>query len=47
MSGTQTTARQPVASFDASDIETTIRTLQAVTERAQQMRPADQDGEAR
>jgi DNA-binding MarR family transcriptional regulator len=29
-----------VAPFDASDIEATIRTLQAVTERAQQMRLA-------
>jgi DNA-binding MarR family transcriptional regulator len=36
-----------VAPFDASDIETTIRTLQAVTERAQQMRPAGQNGEPR
>ena len=36
-----------VAPFDASDIETTIRTLQAVTERARQMRPADQRGESR
>jgi DNA-binding MarR family transcriptional regulator len=36
-----------VAPFAASDIETTIRTLQAVTERARQMRPADQDGGAR
>jgi hypothetical protein len=36
-----------VAPFDASDIETTIRTLQAVTERARQMRPADQNGESR
>jgi hypothetical protein len=35
------------APFAASDIETTIRTLQAVTERARQMRPADQDGGAR
>jgi hypothetical protein len=57
VTGTQTTARPPaggapaldelVAPFDASDIETTISTLQAVTERARQMRPADQDGEAR
>ena len=36
-----------VAPFAATDIETTIRTLQAVTERARQMRPADQDGGAR
>lgn len=36
-----------VAPFDASDIETTIRTLQAVTERARQMRSADQNGEPR
>jgi len=36
-----------VAPFDASDIETTIRTLQAVTERARQMRSADQEGESR
>jgi DNA-binding MarR family transcriptional regulator len=36
-----------VAPFDASDIETTIRTLQAVTERARQTRPADQNGEPR
>jgi DNA-binding MarR family transcriptional regulator len=36
-----------IAPFDASDIETTIRTLQAVTERARQMRAADQDGGAR
>lgn len=31
-----------VAPFDAKDIETTIQTLQAVTERARQMRPAGQ-----
>lgn len=36
-----------VAPFDASDIETTIRTLQAVTERARQMRSAGQNGEPR
>jgi DNA-binding MarR family transcriptional regulator len=36
-----------VVPFDAADIETTIRTLQAITERAQQMRRADQDGESR
>ena len=36
-----------VAPFDAGDIETTIRTLQAVTERARQMRSADQNGEPR
>jgi DNA-binding MarR family transcriptional regulator len=36
-----------VAGSDASDVETTIRTLQAVTERAHQMRPAGQDGEPR
>lgn len=36
-----------LAPFDASDIETTIRTLQAVTERVRQMRPADQNGEPR
>lgn len=35
------------APFDAADIETTIRTLQAVTERARQLQPADQDGEPR
>jgi DNA-binding MarR family transcriptional regulator len=35
------------APFDAADIETTIRTLQAITERAQHLRPADQDGETR
>jgi DNA-binding MarR family transcriptional regulator len=35
------------APFDAADIETTIRTLQAITDRARQLRPADQDGEAR
>jgi DNA-binding MarR family transcriptional regulator len=34
------------APFDAADIQTTIRTLQAITERAQQMRPANQNGEA-
>jgi hypothetical protein len=33
-----------IAPFDASDVETTIRTLQAVTERAQQMRSAGQEG---
>jgi hypothetical protein len=33
------------APFDASDIETTIQTRQAVTERAQQLPPADQNGE--
>lgn len=31
-----------VAPFDAKDTETTIQTLQAVTERARQMRPAGQ-----
>jgi DNA-binding MarR family transcriptional regulator len=35
------------APFEAAEIETTIRTLQAITERAQQMRPTDQNGEAR
>ena len=36
-----------VAPFDASAIETTIRTLQAVTERAREMRSAGQKGEPR
>ena len=36
-----------VAPFDASDIEITIRTLQAVTERARQLRSAGQNGESR
>jgi hypothetical protein len=42
-----TETQATLAPFDASDIETTIRTLQAVTERAQQMRPAGQNGEPR
>jgi len=40
-------AAELVAPFDASDIETTIRTLQAVTERARQLRCAGQEGEPR
>jgi DNA-binding MarR family transcriptional regulator len=36
-----------VAPFDPGDIETTIRTLQAVTQRAQQLRPAGQEGGSR
>jgi DNA-binding MarR family transcriptional regulator len=36
-----------VAPLDPGDLETTIRTLQAVTQRARQMRPADQNGESR
>jgi DNA-binding MarR family transcriptional regulator len=40
-------AAELVAPFAASDVETTIRTLQAIAERARQMRPADQNGEPR
>ena len=36
-----------VAPLDASDLETTIRTLQAVTERARELRTADENGEPR
>jgi hypothetical protein len=35
------------APFGVSDIETTIRTLHAITGRARQLPPADQNGETR
>jgi DNA-binding MarR family transcriptional regulator len=40
-------AAELVAPLDAGDLATTIRTLQAVTERARLMRSADQNGESR
>ena len=40
-------AAELVAPFDASDVDTTIRTLQAVTERARELRSAARKGEPR
>jgi DNA-binding MarR family transcriptional regulator len=40
-------AAELVAPLPASDVETTIRTLQAITERARELRSADQNGEPR
>jgi hypothetical protein len=56
MTETETTARPPATIGQtagiaeaalASDIDTTIRILQAVAERARQLPPADQNGETR